>query len=88
MILKRSRPFVQVEPCPPFNIINIKGNIVRDIKRIPIILAAIQELWEYFPDMRLGQLLENFAFDSNTMFFQEDEVTLMELERSILISQE
>lgn len=61
---------------------------MRDIKRIPIILAAIQELWEYFPDMRLGQLLENFAFDSNTMFFQEDEVTLMELERSILISQE
>lgn len=33
---------------------------MREKDRIPRILALIQELWEIYPDMRFGQLMENY----------------------------
>ena len=48
---------------------------MRDFHRIDEILTDIRTLWTNYPDMRLGQLLENFVFDKDTMFYQEDDVT-------------
>ena len=48
---------------------------MRDFNRIDEILTDIRALWINYPDMRLGQLLENFVFDKKTMFYQEDDVT-------------
>lgn len=49
---------------------------MRDIYRIDEITDALNELWHEFPDMRLGQLIENFIIDPNRLFFQEDDDTL------------
>jgi uncharacterized protein YihD (DUF1040 family) len=38
---------------------------MRDPKRIPKVLEAIQELWKKNPDWRLGQLLINVIDSSN-----------------------
>lgn len=48
---------------------------MRDFNRIDEILTDIRALWINYPDMRLGQLLENFVFDKDTIFYQEDDVT-------------
>lgn len=48
---------------------------MRDFNRIDEILTDIHTLWINYPDMRLGQLLENFVFNTDTMFYQEDDVT-------------
>ena len=48
---------------------------MRDFNRIDEILTDIRTLWTNYPDMRLGQLLENFVFEKDTMFYQEDDVT-------------
>ena len=34
-----------------------RGDDMRDPERIPRILARIQQKWETYPDLRLGQLL-------------------------------
>lgn len=34
---------------------------MRDPNRIPEVLAKIQEVWLKYPDLRLGQLIENAA---------------------------
>jgi uncharacterized protein YihD (DUF1040 family) len=34
---------------------------MRDPKRIPQILTVVQVYWEKNPDLRLGQLIQNFA---------------------------
>lgn len=48
---------------------------MRDVNRIDEMLTNLRTLWMNYPDMRLGQLLENFVFSTNTMFYQEDDVT-------------
>lgn len=48
---------------------------MRDVNRIDDLLINLRTLWMNYPDMRLGQLLENFVFDKDTMFYQEDDVT-------------
>ena len=48
---------------------------MRDPKRIRRILDKIGEYWEEYPDLRLGQILVNFAplqFKSD-IFYWEDE---------------
>ena len=35
---------------------------MREIKRIKRICKKLEQLWHYFPDQRLGQLLENYVF--------------------------
>ena len=59
----------------------------RPKERIPEILDALKELWELAPDLRLGQLLLNFAFrwgdhkekTNYLMYEQEDNITLENL---------
>lgn len=48
---------------------------MRDVDRIDEMLTNLRTLWMNYPDMRLGQLLENFVFSTDTMFYQEDDVT-------------
>ena len=55
---------------------------MRDFNRIDKILTGIRILWINYPDMRLGQLLENFVFNTDTMFYQEDDVTDEKLKKA------
>ena len=45
---------------------------MRDPMRIMNILQGVQEVWEQFPDLRLGQLLLN-ATDDTILYYLEDE---------------
>lgn len=45
---------------------------MRDPKRITKILQGVQEVWEQFPDLRLGQLLLN-GTDDVILYYLEDE---------------
>jgi len=47
---------------------------MRDQKRISEILLLIEDLWNEYPDLRLGQLLFVFVFGPNDIFNWEDEV--------------
>ena len=38
---------------------------MRDPQRIEPTLKLLEELWKKYPDMRLGQLIENLASDAN-----------------------
>ena len=55
---------------------------MRDVNRIDEMLTNLYTLWINYPDMRLGQLLENFIFDKDTMFYQEDDVTDEKLKKA------
>lgn len=50
-------------------------SIQRDPKRIPQILSALFFLWQQFPNMRLGQLIEGFALQEglSDAFYLTDE---------------
>ena len=65
---------------------------MRDSKRIPIILKEVEKLWLKYPDLRFGQLLENFIFppvevpcDGNRLHIilwnKEDDETLKKLKQ-------
>lgn len=42
-------------------------------------------LWKAFPDMRFGQLVQNFVMSNNgTLFYQEDDASLDNLAHSYL----
>ena len=53
---------------------------MRDPKRIPKILKAIEKVWEKYPDMRLGQLIANVV-DESAIYFVEDEDLIDELKK-------
>lgn len=69
---------------------------MRDPKRIKKIIKELEELWNKYPDQRLGQILENYVFidgargdkTSVTLFFQEDSKTLIMLHKTNEILQE
>jgi len=44
----------------------------RDPKRIPRILKKLQELWEKYPDLRLGQLIMNIDGTNQDFWHVED----------------
>lgn len=48
---------------------------MRDKQRIDKILDLVRELWEKYPDQRLGQIMYNYVFDNRMvdMFYVEDE---------------
>jgi len=54
---------------------------MREQARILRITKLIGQLWDYYPDHRLGQLLVNFVFGQHTdiffqdIFFQDDDKT-------------
>ena len=58
--------------------------MVRDPKRIPIILKELGVLWERVPDLRLGQLIENLAPDS--VWVTEDDEWLEAIMKSKLLT--
>jgi hypothetical protein len=54
--------------------------LMRDPRRIDRILDLVRELWKLAPDMRFGQLLENYVFGSpDSLFRQQDDFTEMRL---------
>ena len=53
---------------------------MRDINRIEPTLKQIEEIWKQYPDLRLGQLLENIALEYNSsLYYTEDEDLLRKL---------
>ena len=56
---------------------------MRKLSRIKKILGMLEKLWNEYPEMRLGQLLENFVFvkgergdaTSVSLFYQGDDYT-------------
>jgi uncharacterized protein YihD (DUF1040 family) len=47
---------------------------MRDPKRIPKVLEEIEKAWTKFPDLRLGQLIDNIVSRSPCpLFYIEDE---------------
>ncbi len=61
---------------------------MRSPNRIPKILVRLQKLWEKYPDMRLGQLIENRFVNIDPKYGQsysayhiEDEEFITELEK-------
>jgi hypothetical protein len=69
---------------------------MRDITRINIIMENLTKLWLKYPDMRLGQLLENFIFPSimvgkgidariyPQIWNQEDYETLLKIKEKLM----
>jgi len=57
---------------------------MRDVKRIPKIMERLQKIWERYPDMRLGQLIENVFpntyKDYISAYYIEDEAFIKTLE--------
>ncbi|MCK4788084.1 MAG: hypothetical protein KAV87_30300 [Desulfobacteraceae bacterium] len=49
---------------------------MRDPERIPRILAKIQEIWQKYPDLRLGQLIVNVSpkHERNLFYAEDDEL--------------
>lgn len=47
------------------------------------ILKLIEKLWNTHPQQRLGQLLTNYVIKEEKLFFQEDEVTELNLRREL-----
>ena len=56
---------------------------MREKERIKRICEKLEKAWNKKPDQRLGQLLENYIFDSGEsrgpvtcfLFYQEDDIT-------------
>jgi len=48
---------------------------MRDPKRIDRVLDRVRELWNIYPDQRLGQLLQNYVFGRGDNFYIEDDET-------------
>ena len=49
---------------------------MRNPKRIKRMLKLIDQIWQKYPDQRLGQLLANYCFGHhNDIFYQEDDVS-------------
>ena len=59
---------------------------MRDPKRIPRILSELQRIWEKYPELRLGQLLENAKYENNSeikvdLFYLEDDDLVLRLKQ-------
>lgn len=47
---------------------------MRDPERIPQVLAAVERYWRRYPGLRLGQLVGNFANDTDPYYIEDDEL--------------
>jgi len=56
---------------------------MRDKKRIKRICEKLEKLWNEYPDMRLGQLLENFVIDVSNVWYWEDTNTEFNLDEAL-----
>jgi uncharacterized protein YihD (DUF1040 family) len=67
---------------------------VRDPDRINGIIESLKTLWMKYPDMRLGQLLENYVFyrgirgdkTSVALFYQEDYKTTLAIDTALSLA--
>lgn len=60
--------------------------MAKDPKRIDRILKQIEEIWKKHPDLRLGQLVLNFACNRtglNGVYNQEDDITEEQLKKAL-----
>jgi hypothetical protein len=58
---------------------------MRDEKRIDRITNKINTLWHKYPDMRLGQLLENFVIDVSKNWWWEDTDSEANLDKQLKV---
>jgi uncharacterized protein YihD (DUF1040 family) len=56
---------------------------MRDKNRIAPLLKRLQDLWEKFPDLRLGQMITSLASKSDNIYFMEDEEIITSLEKKL-----
>lgn len=57
---------------------------MREIERIDRIVELIRALWKLSPDMRFGQLLENYIFEKpEALYRQEDDFTEKKLKEVV-----
>ena len=56
-------------------------NEMRDERRIPIVLKAIEQIWLEYPDLRLGQLIQNVMTIDDYLYFIEDDVLVERLKQ-------
>lgn len=47
---------------------------MRDPDRIPIILDKLRNLWQKYPDLRLGQLITMFFGNKDIFYIEDDKV--------------
>lgn len=60
---------------------------MRNTERIDRVLDKVSKLWHIYPDMRFGQLLENYVFeDKENMFFDEDDVSESKLDYALRVN--
>lgn len=45
---------------------------MRNPKKITRILKKVEKLWKKYPDLRLGQLIMNLAYDNIDPYYMED----------------
>ena len=55
---------------------------MRNEKRIDRILTKLGIIWKYYPDLRLGQLIENLT-DTDDTFYIEDSQLEMKIDSII-----
>jgi hypothetical protein len=53
---------------------------MRDPKRIPVILEMLGNIWKKYPDMRLGQLIENVVDNPTVLYYIEDDRLIQSIE--------
>lgn len=51
----------------------------RDPDRIPLVMAQLQDMWEHYPDLRLGQLIGNVIREEQRLYAIEDFELIREL---------
>jgi uncharacterized protein YihD (DUF1040 family) len=49
--------------------------MARDPKRIPKVIAVLQQAWERNPDLRLGQLISNATNAEDFFYYEDDRMT-------------
>jgi uncharacterized protein YihD (DUF1040 family) len=58
---------------------------MRDPNRIPEVINTLQTVWNKFPDLRLGQLIQialnNAKYNNNDPFYAEDDLMLKGLKK-------
>lgn len=47
---------------------------MRDAARIAKTLSTLEHYWRRYPDLRLGQIVGNFATDTDPYFIEDEEL--------------
>jgi len=55
-----------------------RGDRMRELERIDRVIEKVRKLWHKFPDQRLGQLMENYAFEHHMDYRVEGKMIIDE----------